>query len=62
MDNYGQLWTIMENLAKYLLKRYAKKALKDVNKVIIATEKLNLINEQWFLDFLDSLNALSVKH
>ena len=56
------LWTIMENLAKYLLKRCAKKALKDVNKVIIATEKLNLINEQWFLDFLDSLNALSVKH
>ena len=45
----------MENLAKYLLKRCAKKALKDVNKVIIATEKLNLINEQWFLDFLDSL-------
>ena len=52
----------MENLVKYLLKRCAKKALKDVNKVIIATEKLNLINEQWFLDFLDSLNALSVKH
>lgn len=43
------------------LKEYAEIALKLISLIDIEVRDLNLQNEQWYLDFQDTLNAISVK-
>ncbi|MDO4465409.1 MAG: hypothetical protein Q4C49_00135 [Bacillota bacterium] len=43
------------------IKLKALVAMVDVEEIIDLCEKHQLTNEQWFLDFLDQLNKLSVK-
>lgn len=39
-----------------------KKLLDQVSVYISLIEKLNLTDEQWYLNFADKLNEYSVKH
>lgn len=44
------------------LKTYANQLLLSSQELIIEVFKQNKQNEQWFLDYLDRLNELSVTH
>ena len=44
------------------IKYTASQLLEKVEIFIELVESKGLINEQWFLNFLDELNELSVKH
>lgn len=46
-------------MRKWLLKKVSKAILLLNDVFIIAVEKNEATNEQWFLDFEDSLNYLS---
>lgn len=44
------------------IKTQFKCALITLDSVIKMVEENKLINEQWFLDYMDELNKLSVKY
>lgn len=39
----------------------ANESIKDIEYLLEIVERNNLKNEQWFLDYLDVLNKISVK-
>lgn len=45
-----------------LIKNTLQKNTEEIAKMIQVCEDNALINEQWFLDFMDTLNSLSVKY
>lgn len=44
------------------LKVETKIEIQNIEKLILMVKNNSLTNEQWFLDFLDELNDLSVKY
>lgn len=44
------------------IKTQFKQALITLESIIGLIEERGLINEQWFLDYMDELNKLSVKY
>lgn len=44
------------------IKNTLHKDTEEIAKMIQICEDNALINEQWFLDFMDTLNSLSVKY
>lgn len=44
------------------LKLETKIEIQNIEKLILMVKNNSLTNEQWFLDFLDELNDLSVKY
>lgn len=44
------------------LKLETKIEIQNIEKLILMVKNNSLTNEQWFLDFLDELNNLSVKY
>lgn len=44
------------------IKTQFKCALITLDSVIKTVEENELVNEQWFLDYMDELNKLSVKY
>jgi hypothetical protein len=44
------------------IKTQFKCALITLNSAIKIVEENKLVNEQWFLDYMDELNKLSVKY
>lgn len=54
----------MKWLEKMLIKAIIKslnKTIQDLNKIDVKVRKLGLENEQWFLDWQDELNKISVR-
>lgn len=43
-------------------KKYATLIINQITTLIVDVEENHQENEQWFLDFLDELNKLSVSH
>lgn len=44
------------------IKTQFKRALITLDSIIKMVEENKLVNEQWFLDYMDELNKLSVKY
>ena len=44
------------------IKHTASQLIEEVASFIELVESKDLTNEQWFLNFLDELNELSIKH
>ena len=44
------------------LKQLMTDNANELEDYIINAEQLNVTNEQWFIDILDRINELSVKH
>ena len=58
MENRFETFTVL--IAK--INRYIHKIkTKDLNKIDAKVRKLGLENEQWFLDWQDELNKISVR-
>lgn len=51
----------MKQFLIWLLKKNVNRILKCIKKVDAQVREMELENEQWFLDFQDELNAISVK-
>lgn len=61
-------WIMLNLIEKYNkltsqkeLIEMANESIKDIEYLLEIVERNNLKNEQWFLDYLDILNEISVK-
>lgn len=56
------IWTAKYNSMEEKIKTQFKCALITLDSTIKMVEENKLVNEQWFLDYMDELNKLSVKY
>lgn len=50
----------MHKIIEKLIKRCIKGSLKDIKKIRHYCEEYHFLDEQWYLDYLDELNKLSI--
>lgn len=60
MSNFNMIDRFHILLSRDILNEKAKKSLEDISNIIEDALLLGDENEQWFLDYLDELNSLSV--
>ena len=51
----------MKSLMRKCLKHFAKQIIKNANKLDRYVNKYEFNNEQWFINWQDNLNEISVK-
>lgn len=50
----------MDKFLQKLFIRCIKASIRDIKKIRQYAEKANYLDEQWYLDYLDELNKLSI--